>query len=114
MPIYEYMCRDEGCGLVQDKYFDLGEAEKEVDCKDCGEVATRSFTNTGFNIIGSSSKQGNKRKNQLTALNKAAGHRCRKEHEPGLKLAALDYGDGDVREVKKDPIMESIGESIGK
>ena len=110
MPVYEYSCNK--CGSAVNKFFPMGEAEKVVLCE-CESEAVRVFS-SNFVIKGHSPSQSFKRNAQMTKLNEEAGHRCRKEHEPGLKLAALDYGDGDVREVKKDPIMESIGESIGK
>ena len=96
---FDYRC------LTCDKRFELqfpiGEAPQRAPCPDCGEEAKKLISRTGFILKGGGWPSRTARmKTDMTKRNEAAGHRMRKEHKPGMKLAALDYGDGDVREVK--------------
>lgn len=95
--MYGYRCE---CGKDMDENFPIGKAPDTVTCE-CGKEAKRVYS-CNFELAGGgwpSKKIALDR--EMTARNERAGQRMRKEHKPGMKLAALDYGGGDVREVKQ-------------
>jgi len=100
--LFDFGCKQ--CEVRFEVDFRVGEAPAHIECPDCGSEAKRQFTSCNFILKGGGwpSKKGSFNK-EMTDRNERAGKRMRVEHgEHGpLKLAALDYGNGDVREVKK-------------
>jgi putative FmdB family regulatory protein len=96
---YEYKCQT--CDERFEQDFPMGEAERTQPCPSCGEEAKKLISRSSFVLKGGGWPSRTGRLNsEMTKRNEAAGHRMRKEHKPGMKLAALDYGNGDVREVE--------------
>jgi len=98
--IYEYQCKT--CSTVFERDFPMGKAEPQVACE-CGADAKRKFSVGCLQVNGAGNPSNADAFNrEMTARNERAGKRMRKEHgDGGVRLAALDYGNGDVREVKK-------------
>ena len=101
---FEYKCEE--CKIIFSKDFRIGQAEKLVDCPDCGNnECKRHYGQMSFILKGGGWPGKSERlNNEMTARNEAAGHRMRKEHKPPVNLKALDYGNGDVREVKSGDV----------
>ena len=99
--VFEYHCTE--CEEVFDVNFRIGQAPPTVVCPECQGESKRLFS-CNFILKGGGwpSKKGRFNK-EMTDRNEAAGRRMKIEHgEHGpVRLAALDYGDGDVREVEK-------------
>ncbi len=98
--MYDYRCAAHG---MFEKDFSMGCAEAVVECPECGSEAKRVFTVGCLRPNGAgrpvSASVFNK---EMTERNARAGRRMRKEHgEAPVRLVAHDYGNGDVREVKK-------------
>ena len=99
--LYDYRC--EKCHTEFEMNFRIGTAESTVECPECKATANRAFTSCNFILKGGGwpSKKGSFN-NEMTKRNEAAGKRMRKEHGKGpMTLVAHDFGNGDVREVKK-------------
>jgi len=99
--LFDYRCTE--CETMFEANFPIGKAEDFVECPECGESAKRIFTSCNFILKGGGwpSKAASFNK-EMTDKNEAAGKRMRKEHGDGpVKTVAHDYGDGDIREVKK-------------
>jgi putative FmdB family regulatory protein len=99
--IYEYKCF--GCEIIFEKSYPIGKAEDKVSCPKCDNEAKRAFTSCSFILKGGGwpSKKASFNK-EMTERNEQAGRRMRKEHGDGpVRTVAHDYGNGDVREVKK-------------
>jgi putative FmdB family regulatory protein len=95
---YGFHCGE--CGLDIEQSLKIGTAPESVECPECGEQAKRVFS-CNFELAGGGwPSKGLSLDREMTAKNERAGKRMRKEHTPGMKLAALDYGNGDIREVK--------------
>lgn len=95
---FEYRC--EKCGIIE-KDFPIGKADGEVPC-DCGATAKRHYGSMSFVLKGGGWPGKSISMNrEMTSRNEAAGRRMRKEHTPGMKPVAYDYGGGDVREAKE-------------
>jgi putative FmdB family regulatory protein len=96
---YEYRCA--ACGGNSEREFPIGKAEREVPCPACGGVARKLVSKSGLVFKGGGWPSKSVSLNaEMTRRNEEAGRRMRKEHKPGMRLAALDHGGGDVREVK--------------
>lgn len=98
---FDYKCPE--CSMVFEMTFPIGKAEETVKCPECGESAKRAFTSCSFILKGGGwpGKAGSFNA-EMTERNEAAGKRMRKEHGDGpVRTVAHDYGNGDVREVKK-------------
>lgn len=99
--LFDYKCSD--CEEQFEMSFPIGKAEDEVECPSCKKTAKRIFTSCNFVLKGGGwpSKAGSFNK-EMTERNERAGRRMRKEHGDGpVRTVAHDYGNGDVREVKK-------------
>jgi putative FmdB family regulatory protein len=94
---FDYKCATCG-GFELD--FPIGKAVRSAPCPKCGKDGKRIYTSCNFVLsgIGWPSK-GLSFNAEMTKRNEAAGKRQR-GRKPGLRLAAYDYGGGDVREVK--------------
>jgi putative FmdB family regulatory protein len=100
MVAYEYKCL--GCSCRFDLDFPIGEAPPTARCPECGEEAKKLISCSGFVLKGGGwPSRGNRLNSEMTRRNEDAGRRMRREHKPPMRLAALDYGNGDVREVGK-------------
>lgn len=96
---FEYVCR--ACEILFERDFRIGNAEKEVPCPECEKPCKRHYGNMSFILKGGGWPGRTGRLNrEMTSRNEAAGRRMRKEHTPGVKTVAYDYGNGDVREAK--------------
>ncbi len=97
MAAYSYYC--EKCDSVFDKDFDFGKAPNNVKCDRCNTDCKRSYDSCSFVLKGGGwpgkSMKFNK---EQTDKNINAGIR-QKDRKPPVRLKALDYGNGDVREV---------------
>jgi putative FmdB family regulatory protein len=98
---YDYQCSE--CGIAFEEQFPIGKAEKSVPCLECGSQSKRIFTSCNFILKGGGWPSKKISFNEeMTARNETAGRNMRKEHGDGpVRLVAHDYGNGDVREVKK-------------
>ena len=95
---YDYRCL--GCDQRFELTFPIGQAPQKATCPGCGEEAKKLISCSSFVLKGGGWPSRTGRMNtDMTKANEKAGRRMRKEHSPGMKLAALDYGNGDVREV---------------
>lgn len=96
--IYSYYCEE--CDKVIEEDFPFGKNPQDIRCS-CGFNAYRTFGECNFILKGSGwpgkSEKVNK---ELTDRNKNAGKKS-KENNWTPTLQALDYGNGDIREVKK-------------
>jgi putative FmdB family regulatory protein len=94
---FDYRCEKCGCFELS---FPIGQAPPEAPCPGCGAGARKLISGASFVLKGGGwpSRSG-RMKTDMTRNNEAAGHRMKKERKPGMRLAALDYGNGDVREV---------------
>ena len=90
--LYDYRCSE--CEMKFEVNFPLGKAEKEVECSECGKQAKRVF---GCNFILPDASKFNR---EMTERNRKAGER-QKANRPPVRTIAHDYGNGDIREVKK-------------
>jgi predicted nucleic acid-binding Zn ribbon protein len=90
--LYDYRCSE--CKTKFEVDFPMGEAKKKVLHSECGNMAKRTF---GCNFILPDPSKFNR---EMTERNRKAGER-QKDNIPPVRLKALDYGNGDVREVKK-------------
>ena len=97
--LFDYKCS--GCEIIFEADFPIGKAEKEVPCPECSEPSKRVFTSCSFILKGGGwpGKSGSFNK-EMTERNESAGRRM-KDNVPPIKTVAHDYGNGDVREVKK-------------
>jgi len=89
---YDYRCS--GCETTFERDFPMGKAAKEVECPECGSTAKRAF-GCNFRIPDAS-----KFNREMTERNRKAGER-QKDNVPPVRTVAYDYGNGDIREVKK-------------
>lgn len=99
--LFDYKCTE--CEYQFEMNFPIGKAEERVECPECTGSAKRSFTSCNFVLKGGGwpGKAATFNK-EMTDRNEAAGRRMRKEHGDGpVKTVAHDYGNGDIREVKK-------------
>lgn len=98
--IFTYRCKECGKGIEAD--FRIGKAPSEIGCE-CGAYAKRSYESMSFVLKGGGwPSQGSRLNTEMTKRNEAAGRRQGKEWGSGpVKTVAHDYGNGDVREVKK-------------
>ncbi len=95
---YGYSCKK--CGDF-DRTFPIGQAPDVEKCPVCGNKSKRTFSCNFVLKGGGWPSRTVAMDRAMTAKNERAGKRMRKEHKPGMRLAALDYGNGDIREVKK-------------
>jgi putative FmdB family regulatory protein len=99
--LFDYKCSE--CNIIYEADFPIGKAEKTIECLECGKQAKRLFTSCNFVLKGGGwpGKKISFNK-EMTERNNRAGRNMRKEHGDGpVKTVAHDYGNGDVREVKK-------------
>ena len=95
---FDYRCIE--CNLVFELSFPIGQAPQRAPCPKCESQGKKLISCSSFVLKGGGWPSRSGRMNtDMTKANEAAGRRMRKEHTPGMKLAALDYGNGDVREV---------------
>lgn len=95
---YDYKCLE--CDERFELSFPIGQAPRKAPCPSCGAESMKLISCSSFVLKGSGwPGRTGRMKTNMTKSNEDAGHRMRKEHKPGMKLAALDYGNGDVREV---------------
>ena len=101
--LFDYKCKE--CETCFELDFPIGKADGEVPClvEGCDGTAKRAFLSMTFQLKGGGwAKKGARLNTEMTARNERAGKRMRKEHsDGGVRLVAHDYGNGDVREVKK-------------
>ena len=90
--LYDYRCSE--CKAEFEANFPMGEAKKEIECLECGNMAKRAF---GCNFVLPDASKFNR---EMTERNRKAGER-QKDNIPPVRLKAYDYGNGDIREVKK-------------
>jgi putative FmdB family regulatory protein len=96
---FQYACRK--CREIVERDFRIGQADAEVPCPTCEESCKRYYGDMSFILKGGGWPGRTQRLNrEMTSRNEAAGHRMRKEHKPGMEIAAYDYGNGDVRDAK--------------
>lgn len=97
--LFDYRCPE--CETMFEMNFPIGKAEDKVECQECGKTAKRIFTSCNFVLKGGGwpSKKESFNK-EMTKRNEAAGKRM-KDNVPPVKTVAHDYGNGDIREVKK-------------
>ena len=99
MAIYEYFSEK-----LQEPFemeYALGKAPAKAKHPETGEKCERYYGSMEFVLKGPGWTGRSKKMNRdMTKRNDAAGHRMRKEHD-NPKIVAHDYGNGDIREVKK-------------
>jgi len=96
--LYDYRCKK--CQEEFEVDFRIGQAEAVVPCPKCQSDSKRAYTSCNFSVDGPSKM--NSFNKEMTERNEKAGRRMKKEHGDGpVRLVAHDYGNGDVREVKK-------------
>ena len=97
--IFPYQCQK--CNKRIELEFPIGKAPRQVDCDKCKGKANRVYEGMSIAVKINGSFCGTTNfGEQMKAKNIKAGEKM-KGKKPGLKLAAYDYGGGDVREVKK-------------
>ena len=92
--MYEYEC--EGCGKRQEMDFPMGKAPGKVHCP-CGKKAKRAYSAVAVGVGGGFVRASGFGE-QMKARNIAAARR-QQGRKPPVRLAALDFGEGDVRGV---------------
>lgn len=99
--LYEYHCQN--CEVVFEVSFPIGKASETVKCPECENESKRYYSSCNFILKGGGwPGKANSFNKEMTDRNEAAGRRMRKEHGDGpVKTVAHDYGNGDIREVKK-------------
>jgi len=100
--VYSYRCKD--CDLGFEKNYPIGQAGTSPACPDCNCDNTTRVYSCDFILKGGGwPSRSNLLNKEMTDRNERAGKRMRVEHgeEGPMKIVAHDYGNGDVREVKK-------------
>ena len=94
--IFPYQC--EKCERRFDKEFPIGKAPRGVPCP-CGGTGKRVYAGMSLSVKVGSFSRPSSFGEQMKARNAEAGKRM-KGHKPPVRLKALDFGNGDVRETK--------------
>jgi len=97
---FDYLCQE--CDLLFERMFKPGKDKALQKCPDCGKMASKFFgtINATVQFKGGGFPSNDMKFNKdMTRRNEEAGRRMRK-NKPSVNLKALDYGDGDIREVK--------------
>ena len=92
---YDFECQK--CGKVFELQFRMGECPSETKCS-CGGIAKKKISAPALKIGGVFKSGGTSFGNAVKQMNDAAAKRM-KGRDSGVKLQALDYGGGDVREI---------------
>lgn len=97
--IYGFKCKK--CDKTHDLNLPVGQT-KDVKCPDCSEIMSRVW-GCNFILKGWFPGKSISFNSEMTRRNEEAGERMRRTapEKPGMKLAALDYGNGDIRELPK-------------
>lgn len=96
--IYQYFC--EKCEKILEVDFPFGKSKSTIKC-DCGEISSKYYGEIGIVFRGDGwSSKDMKIDKQMEERNKKAKRKTRDNHH-SPKIVAYDYGNGDVREVKK-------------
>jgi len=93
---FSYMCVK--CGKGFDGDWTIGKAPKTVPCPACGGTGKRVYSGVSIAVKVSGSRPSGFGE-QMKRRNDEAGRRM-KARKPPVRLAALDYGDGNVKEVR--------------
>lgn len=94
--VYEYQC--DKCSERIEKDFSMGKAPRSIKCG-CGAKAKRVYSGLAISINGAIDRKSTFGE-EMKKRNQKAAHRQQGRDAP-VKLKALDYGNGDIREVKK-------------
>ena len=96
---FPYQCQK--CEKRFDADYPIGKAPRVVPCPSCGGDGKRIYE--GMNVTVKTDGAFHRTSNfgeQMKHRNEKAGQRMRGK-KPGMRLAAYDYGHGDIREVKR-------------
>jgi len=93
--LFPYQCVK--CGRQFDGDWPIGKAPRTVPCPSCGGVGKRVYAglSLGVRVVGGTPRAFGER---MKSRNLEAGERM-KGRKPPVRVAAYDYGKGDVREV---------------
>ena len=94
--LFPYMCSK--CGKRFDGDFPIGKAPRGVPCPSCGTGAKRVYAGMSLSVKVSGRAPSSNFGEQQKRKNEKAAYRMKGRKSP-VRLAALDYGNGDVREV---------------
>ena len=98
---FDYLCPS--CDLLFEKAFKPGKDKNRQKCPNCGKMASKYFGTINATVQfkgGGFPSNDMKFKKDMTRRNEEAGKRMRK-NKPPVTTVAHDYGNGDIREVKK-------------
>lgn len=95
---FSYLCQK--CENRFDGDYPIGKAPRSCKCPKCGGKSSRVYEGMGIAIkVGSSFSHGSRTfGEEMKARNIKAAQRM-KGKKPPVRLAAMDYGNGDIREV---------------
>ena len=95
---FPFQCKK--CGKRFDGEYPIGKAPRVTPCPSCRGTANRIYEGLSLSVkIGGDFLRSSKFGEEMKAKNLKTKYR-QQGKVPGLRLAAYDYGNGDVREVK--------------
>ena len=97
--LFSYECQK--CGKRFDGDYSIGKAPRIASCPSCTSDSKRVYDGISISVkvVGGTSRSRTFGE-EMKSRNLAAGERMKGRKAP-VKLAALDYGNGDVRAVEK-------------
>ena len=96
--LFSYECQK--CGKRFDADYSIGKAPRVAPCPACKSDSKRVYDGVSISVKVSGRAPSSTFGEQMKNRNLAAGHRMKGRKAP-VRLAGLDYGNGDVREVAK-------------
>lgn len=95
--LFSYECQK--CGKRFDGDYPIGKAPRVTPCPACKSDSKRVYEGMSIAVKISGKPMSSTFGEQMKARNLAAGHRMKGRKAP-VRVKALDYGNGDIREVK--------------
>lgn len=97
--LFPYLCQK--CGNRFDMDLPIGKAPREAPCPLCKSKSKRVYDGMSIAVkIDGGYHRTSNFGEQMKVKNLRAGEKM-KAKRPGLRLAAYDYGGGDIREVRQ-------------